>query len=93
METTKDGRLEALRRRTGAPDEANVLVMLGFLRSLSRDVDALVEALECARDYGMFEDADDEGIDGVPSKLFHERWGAGHVDVLGKLRAVLEEGG
>lgn len=46
METTKAERLEALRRRAGAPDEANVLVMLGFLRSLCRDVGTLVGALD-----------------------------------------------
>jgi hypothetical protein len=45
METTEDGRLDALRRRAGAPDEANVLVMLGFFRALCRDVDTLEKAL------------------------------------------------
>jgi hypothetical protein len=45
LETTEKERLDALRRRAGAPDEANTLVMLGFFRALCRDADTLVARL------------------------------------------------
>lgn len=58
-------------------------------------VDDLLAALECARDYGIFEDNKRlDGIEGIPGGEFNAKWGEiDRAEVVKRVAAALTKAG